>query len=169
MNGMMEMVMGFDGMKKGIKHIPGPEVSGSGRGARPCGAGASGATACRRKLAALPARPRCATLPASACLLWCCAGCARAQQRQQADPGEAGVGAHHQAGGASGPLVLGRGRPCVMSHSHSQRQETGKSGRTRAPIHCCWGAGEALVAGRVFTSTHHHPASSSLPRRTACA
>ncbi|PSC72835.1 GDP-mannose 3,5-epimerase 2 [Micractinium conductrix] len=25
MNGMMEMVMGFDGMKKGIKHIPGPE------------------------------------------------------------------------------------------------------------------------------------------------
>lgn len=25
MNGMMEMVMGFEGMKKGIKHIPGPE------------------------------------------------------------------------------------------------------------------------------------------------
>ena len=25
MNQMMEMVMGFDGMKKGIKHIPGPE------------------------------------------------------------------------------------------------------------------------------------------------
>lgn len=25
MNEMMEMVMGFEGMKKGIKHIPGPE------------------------------------------------------------------------------------------------------------------------------------------------
>lgn len=26
MNGMMQMVMGFEGMEKGIKHIPGPEV-----------------------------------------------------------------------------------------------------------------------------------------------
>ena len=136
MNGMMEMVMGFDGMKKGIKHIPGPEGV---RGEQPLGdllfvrsfvpyltalqqaVGAAAAAAA----GAAPAAPAAATPAVHA---RSCPPC-RPQQRQQADSGEAGLGAHHQAGGwAARHVSAGRGGAAQWGGGQGE----GGGARTRA-------------------------------------
>lgn len=169
MNGMMDMVMGFDGMKKGIKHIPGPEVCcrrGVGHRLLAAADGSGGAAA----------QPRQHSMLAAVLTTWpglplpLCAGCSRAQQRQQAHPREAGLGAHHQAGGA------GEGG-----------RRTGRSGHARVGLGTAdWETALLTDAGHARPLSYlqlartlegareaHPPAFPTTlrprPRRTACA